>query len=127
MPQELRPGVIPHPLPEVFFGFLFSRFINVMCQVHVSIFWHCWFTRRRFLNIKIINHFHHFSSVVCRPSVNISHFNLLLRNHGANCNQTLVEWSLDGPLPSFIKICLICIIGIYRLKEKFHKKTQNIC
>ena len=35
-------------------GFLFSRFINVMCQV--SIFWHCWFTRRRFLNIKIINH-----------------------------------------------------------------------
>jgi hypothetical protein len=36
-------------------GFLFSRFINVLCQV--SIFWHCWFTRRRFLNIKIINHF----------------------------------------------------------------------
>ena len=36
-------------------GFLFSRFINVMCQE--SIFWHCWFTRRRFLNIKIINHF----------------------------------------------------------------------
>ena len=24
---------------------------------------------------------------------------------------------------SFIKICLICIIGIYRLKEKFHRKT----
>ena len=36
------------------------------------------------------------------PSVNISHFNLLLRNHWANCNQTLVEWSLDGPLP---KLC----------------------
>ena len=36
---------------------------------------------------------------VRRPSVNISHFNLLLRNHWANCNQTLVEWSLDGPLP----------------------------
>jgi hypothetical protein len=35
-------------------------------------------------------------------SVNISHFNLLLRNHWANCNQTLVEWSLDGPLP---KLC----------------------
>ena len=31
------------------------------------------------------------------PSVNISHFNLLLRNHWANCNQTLVEWSLGGP------------------------------
>jgi hypothetical protein len=36
-------------------GFLFSRFINVMCQV--SIFCHCWFTIKRFLNIKIINHF----------------------------------------------------------------------
>ena len=35
-------------------------------------------------------------------SVNISHFNLLLRNHWTNCNQTLVEWSLDGPLP---KLC----------------------
>ena len=42
------------------------------------------------------------SLFVCRPSVNISHFNLLLRNHWANCNQTLVEWSLDGPLP---KLC----------------------
>jgi hypothetical protein len=44
-------------------------------------------------------HHHHFSSVICRPSVNISHFNLLLRNHWANCNQTLVEWSSDDPLP----------------------------
>ena len=43
------------------------------------------------------------SSVVCRlSSVNISHFNLLLRNHWANCNQTLVEWSLDIPLPTKI-------------------------
>ena len=31
-----------------------------------------------------------------------SHKNLLLRNHWANCNQTLVEWSLDGPLS---KLC----------------------
>jgi hypothetical protein len=30
-----------------------------------------------------------------------SHKNLL-RNHWANCNQTLVVWSLDGPLP---KLC----------------------
>jgi hypothetical protein len=44
------------------------------------------------------------SLFVRRPSVNISHFNLLLRNHWANCNQTLVEWSLDGPLP---KMCLV--------------------
>jgi hypothetical protein len=42
------------------------------------------------------------SLFVRRPSVNISHFNLLLRNHWANCNQTLVEWSLDDPLP---KLC----------------------
>jgi hypothetical protein len=41
-----------------------------------------------------------------RPSVNISHFNLLLRNHWANCNQTLVEWSLDGPLPKLCPVIL---------------------
>jgi hypothetical protein len=37
------------------------------------------------------------SLFVRRPSVNIAHFNLLLRNHWANCNQTLVEWSFGGP------------------------------
>ena len=42
---------------------------------------------------------HHLASVVRRK---LSHLNLLLRNHRANCNQTLVEWSLDGPLP---KLC----------------------
>ena len=47
---------------------------------------------------------HHWASVVCRPSVNFSHFNQLLWNHWANLNQTLVEWSLDGPLP---KLCLV--------------------
>jgi hypothetical protein len=31
-----------------------------------------------------------------------SHKNLLLRNHWANCNQTLVEWTLDG---SHAKLC----------------------
>ena len=40
------------------------------------------------------------SLFVRRPFVNISRFNLLLRNHWANCNQTLVEWFLDGPLPT---------------------------
>ena len=39
---------------------------------------------------------------VRRPSVNFSHFNQLLWSHWANFNQTLVEWSLDGPLP---KLC----------------------
>jgi hypothetical protein len=43
------------------------------------------------------------SLFVCRPSVNISHFNLLLRNHWANCNQTLVEWFVDGPLPICVR------------------------
>ena len=42
------------------------------------------------------------SLFVRRPSVNISHFNFLLSNYWANCNQTLVEWSLDRPLP---KVC----------------------
>jgi hypothetical protein len=41
-------------------------------------------------------------SFVVRPSVNFSHFNQLLWSHWANLNQTLVEWSLDGPLP---KLC----------------------
>ena len=44
------------------------------------------------------------SSVVRRPSVNISDFNLLLRNHCVNCNQILVEWSLDGPLPQLCPV-----------------------
>jgi hypothetical protein len=39
---------------------------------------------------------------VRRPSVNFSHFNQLLSSHWANLNQTLVEWSLDGPFP---KLC----------------------
>ena len=41
------------------------------------------------------------SLAVCRK---LSHFNLLLRNHWANCNQTLVEWSLDGPLPKMFLV-----------------------
>ena len=44
------------------------------------------------------------SLFVRRPSVNISHFNLLLRNHWANCNQTFVEWFLGGPP---WKLCLM--------------------
>ena len=46
------------------------------------------------------------SLFVRRPSINISHFNLLLRNHWANCNQTLVELSLDGPLPKLCPVIL---------------------
>jgi hypothetical protein len=40
-----------------------------------------------------VSYCHHFSSVV-RPST--FYFKLLLRNHWANCNQTLEEWSLGG-------------------------------
>ena len=43
---------------------------------------------------------HQVSSVVV--VVNFSHFNLFHRNHRANLDQTLVEWSLDGLLP---KLC----------------------
>ena len=62
-------------------------------------------------------HFQHFKIYrPCNFEVNpITHFdrlcklekrgdevkkNLLLRNHWANCNQTFLEWSLDGPLPN---------------------------
>jgi hypothetical protein len=41
-----------------------------------------------------------------RPSVNFSHFNQLLWSHWANLNQTLVEWSLDGPLPNLCPVIL---------------------
>ena len=64
------------------------------------------------------------SSVVCRLFVNISHFNLLLRNHWSNCKQTLVEWSLDGPLP---KLCPV--IPIYNQdgrQAKNRKKGDEI-
>ena len=44
------------------------------------------------------------SLFVRRPSVNISHFNLVLGNHWANFNQTLVEWSLDGPFPNLCPV-----------------------
>jgi hypothetical protein len=36
--------------------------------------------------------------------VNFSHFNLFLRNHWANLDQTLVEWSLVGPLPKLKQV-----------------------
>ena len=48
---------------------------------------------------------HHLASVVRRK---LSHLNLLLRNHWANCNQTLVEWSLDGPLPKLCPVIPSC-------------------
>ena len=64
-----------------------------------------------------VSYCHHFSSVVCRPSDNISHFNLLLRNYWANCNQTFVEWSLDGPLP---KLC-----PVFPTSNQDGRQTKN--
>ena len=81
-------------------------------RIRFNVIWHQFILA---LFLSLVSHFHTAmlisieavitfrpSSVVRRPSVNISHFNLLLRNHWDNCNQTLVEWSLDGPLP---KLC----------------------
>ena len=51
-----------------------------------------------------VSYCHHWASVVCRPSINFSHFNQLLWSHWANLNQTLVEWSLDGPLPNLCTV-----------------------
>jgi hypothetical protein len=59
------------------------------------------------------------SLFVRRPSVNISHFNLLLRNHWSNCNQTLVEWSLDGPLP---KLCPVIPTSIQDGRQAKNRK-----
>ena len=42
-------------------------------------------------------------SLTLNPMGN-SHYNLLFRNHRANCNQTLVEWSLDSPLPTLYPV-----------------------
>jgi hypothetical protein len=33
-----------------------------------------------------------------------SHKNLFFRKHWANCNQALVEWSLDSPLPNMCQV-----------------------
>jgi hypothetical protein len=56
------------------------------------------------------------SLFVRRRSVNISHFNLLLRNHWANCNQTLVEWSLGAALEKCVQW--------YRLPTKIATKLK---
>jgi hypothetical protein len=52
----------------------------------------------------------HLALFVRCPSVNISHFNLLLRNHWANWNQTLVEWFF-----------LFCVIVLQSIKFEFFR------
>ena len=67
------------------------------------------------------------SLFVCRPSVNISHFNLLLRNHWANCNQTLVESNqicLDlgqkpGPEKRHVQYAITTHMHYFKINSKF--------
>jgi hypothetical protein len=49
-----------------------------------------------------VSYCHHWASVCL--SITFSHFNQLLWSHRANLNQTLVEWSLDGPLPNLCPV-----------------------
>ena len=85
--------------------------LNIKHDQYVNIYLPCNFEVNPITHFGVIalfsSHFQNFNTfraiaITFRPSVNISHFNLLLRNHWANCNQTLVEWSLNGPLP---KLC----------------------
>ena len=64
---------------------------------------------------------HHLASVVRRK---LSHLNLLLRNHWAYCNQTLVEWSLGG---SLTKVCsVIPTSNQYGRQAKNRKRGDEI-
>jgi hypothetical protein len=63
---------------------------------------------------------------ITRPSVvrrKLSHFNILIRNHWANCNQTLVEWSLDGPLP---KLCPVIPNSIHDGRQAKNRKRAGV-
>jgi hypothetical protein len=51
------------------------------------------------------------------------------RDHPCQVWFNLVQWFQRRRFKCdfFIKICLTCIIGVNRLKEKFHRKKWNIC
>jgi hypothetical protein len=51
-----------------------------------------------------------------------SHKYLLFRNHWANCNQTLVEWSLDGPLP---KMCPVVPSSNQDIRQAKNRKRGD--
>ena len=51
-----------------------------------------------------------------------SHKNLLLRNHWANCNQALVEWSLDDPLP---KLCPVILTSNQDGRQAKNRKSWD--
>ena len=74
---------------------------SLSCVPYVASF--SWFSFLVHLAKGHVSFCHHLSSVIVHPSY-VVNFNLLLRNHWANCSQTLVEWYLYGPLP---KLCLL--------------------
>jgi myo-inositol catabolism protein IolC len=51
-----------------------------------------------------------------------SHKNLPFRNHSANCNQTLVEWPLDGPLS---KICPVIPTSNQEVRQAKKRKRGD--
>jgi hypothetical protein len=51
-----------------------------------------------------------------------SHKNLLFRNHRANCNQTLVEWSLDGPIA---KMCPVIPTSNQDVRQAKNRKRGD--
>jgi hypothetical protein len=53
-----------------------------------------------------------------------SHNNLLFRKHWTNYNQTLVEWSLDGPLP---KMCPVIPTSTQDVRQaKIEKRGMKL-
>ena len=72
--------------------------LNCKNVQHVKIYLPCNFEVNPIAHFGVIALFSS-PGITFRPSVNISHFNLFLRNHWANCIHSLVEWSLDGSLP----------------------------
>ena len=65
-----------------------------------------------------VNFCHQVSSIV-----NFSHYNLLLRNHWTNLDQTLLEWSLDGPLP---KLCPVIPTSNQDGRQAKNRKKRGI-
>jgi hypothetical protein len=84
-----------------------------------------WFQIRRFLCEFPIRSYVKLSSAVGAILVkgpNRRTHNLLLRNHWANCNQTLVELSLDGPLP---KLCPVILTSNQDGHQAKNRKKQD--
>jgi hypothetical protein len=51
-----------------------------------------------------------------------SHDNLLFRKYWANCNQTLVKWSLDGPLQ---KMCPVIPTSNQDVRQAKNRKRGD--